>query len=143
MAISFLNRRVSEGEEVQTEAAWNAGERGSNPLVAAAARARERAEAAYEVASERARQERSPQAEAAERDLALARNQARHLWRVLYLEVEGVARAAAASGAQRKGPGCSEAQGEVQVSTRAETPESRARFRRSTPGAALAPCFAL
>jgi hypothetical protein len=132
MTSSLLNRPVSKAEESQTEAAWNAGERGKHPLVAAAARAREWAEAAYEAAYEQAGRDWSPQAEAAERDLVLARNQARHVWRVLYLDVEGDSGTAATRSRRRRRewiPG-------LNVRDHAGASASGARAQESTAAAA-------
>jgi hypothetical protein len=77
---------LTEHEILRAETAWSAGEQGYTPFVIPAAQIRAQAETAYEAAFERARNERSAEAYQAERDLAQQRAQARHTWRVLYLE---------------------------------------------------------
>ena len=77
---------LTEQEIMHAETAWLAGEQEHTPFVVAVAGIRAQAETAYEAAFERARNERSAEAYQAERDLAQQRDQARHTWRVLYLE---------------------------------------------------------
>jgi hypothetical protein len=80
-----LSRRLTEREVLRAELAWVSGHRGQSGPLGEAAQVREKAEAAYEAAFERAMTQRSAAACEAEREEAKRRAAARDAWRALLL----------------------------------------------------------